>query len=477
MATRSDGGSNVIKRVSLLAAMALAVAAGLMLGPGQPVAGSSDERTLTLYNIHNGERLTVVYKRGDAYLPEGLEKLSWIFRDWRRNEATKMDPAAFDILWEVYRELGSTQPIHVISGFRSSRTNESLRKGGGGQAKNSQHIQGKALDVHFPDVPVQRLRYSALVRERGGVGYYPTSALPFVHIDTGRVRMWPRMPRQELALLFPNGKSKHLPQDGRAISMKDVELARAKNTKLAQTIAAYHALRAGAKSSTMVASLEPAATALLPVEAARPRSTPTLGSGTVSASLGGPKLASLIDMIVPQPVVVARPATTGAARLPVEEQARLDTLVSQTLATPEPADLGAWATTTAQVAAIVPPQPQQVTASAFLSALGWAHAPEFDDDHDNELSYRPFPIGPFLTANPEMDHTALAQLVHPDLERAHDAIDDAAAVRLSFNQGAQFASLVWADTFSGEDVTNALYAGTGLDKPANGRRVRTAASQ
>ena len=77
----------------------------------------------------------------------------------------------------------------------------------GGQAKKSQHIEGKAADIHFPDVPVKALRASALIQEVGGVGYYPTSGIPFVHVDTGHVRMWPRMPRLELAALFPDGKT------------------------------------------------------------------------------------------------------------------------------------------------------------------------------------------------------------------------------------------------------------------------------
>ena len=82
-----------------------------------------------------------------------------ILRDWRRNEATKMDPELIDLLWEVHSELGSAEPIHIISGYRSRGTNDLLRKTVGGQAKESRHILGKAADVHFPDVPVKALRY------------------------------------------------------------------------------------------------------------------------------------------------------------------------------------------------------------------------------------------------------------------------------------------------------------------------------
>ncbi len=112
----------------------------------------------------------------------------------------------------MHEELGSKEPINIICGYRSAATNEMLRETVGGQAKQSQHITGKAIDITFPDIPLKKMRYSALIRERGGVGYYPTSGVPFVHVDTGNVRMWPRMPRMELALLFPNGHSKYVPE-------------------------------------------------------------------------------------------------------------------------------------------------------------------------------------------------------------------------------------------------------------------------
>ncbi len=215
------------------------------------------DRTLSVFNIHNGERLTVEYKKNGKFVPEAMEKLNYFWRDWRTNEPTKMDPNLFDIIWEIHEELGSRVPVHLISGYRSPKTNAKLRKKGGGQAKFSKHTMGQASDIHFPDVPVQRIRYSALIRQRGGVGYYPTSAKPFVHVDTGGVRMWPRMPRQELALLFPNGRSKYVPTDGRPISPADVKSARANYGQLAQAIAAFHQFRAGASDRTLVASLEP----------------------------------------------------------------------------------------------------------------------------------------------------------------------------------------------------------------------------
>ena len=207
-------------------------AIGLVLSGISVCAHADDQtRTLTFYNIHTKETKTITYKRDGAFDPDGMKEINHIMRDWRRDESTKMDPALIDTIWEIYQEVGSEKPIHLISGYRSKKTNERLRRRRGGQARRSQHILGKAADIHFPDVDVKRLRNSALVREIGGVGYYPKSGIPFVHVDTGRVRHWPRLPRQELALLFPNGKTKHVPRDGRPITPRDSRIALAKLDK------------------------------------------------------------------------------------------------------------------------------------------------------------------------------------------------------------------------------------------------------
>ena len=190
-----------------------------------------DSRTLSFYNVNTKETMTITYKRDGEFDPDGMKQINHMMRDWRRDVSIKMDPELIDTIWEIYHELGSEKPIHLISGYRSRKTNNRLRRRRGGQARRSQHILGKAADIHFPDVDVKRLRNSALVREVGGVGYYPKSGIPFVHVDTGRVRHWPRIPRQELALLFPNGKSKHVPRDGRPLTPRDSQIALAKLDK------------------------------------------------------------------------------------------------------------------------------------------------------------------------------------------------------------------------------------------------------
>ena len=206
--------------------MATLLAAALaVVGFTQVAPAAGDTRNLAFYNVNTKETLEVVYKVDGRYVPEAMQQINHMMRDWRRDEATEMDPELIDLVWELHAELKSQKPIHLISGYRSRKTNNSLRRRGGGQARKSQHIEGKAADIHFPDVSVKQLRNSALIREIGGVGYYPTSGIPFVHVDTARVRHWPRLPRQELALLFPKGRSQHVPSDGRPLTKKDYRIA------------------------------------------------------------------------------------------------------------------------------------------------------------------------------------------------------------------------------------------------------------
>ena len=117
-----------------------------------------------------------------------------------------MDPHLIDLLWEVHREVGAKEPIWVVCGFRSPETNSMLRRRSSGVAQHSQHMLGKAIDFYIPGVPLEQLRAAGLRAQRGGVGYYPTSGAPFVHLDTGSVRHWPRMSEEQLASVLSKGQ-------------------------------------------------------------------------------------------------------------------------------------------------------------------------------------------------------------------------------------------------------------------------------
>jgi uncharacterized protein YcbK (DUF882 family) len=195
------------------------------------------DHTLKIRFTHTGETGEFTFKRNGRYDRAVLNKLNTILRDWRRNEPTRMDPQLFDLMWEVYQKTGSREYIHVVSGYRSLATNNMLRKRSRGVAKRSRHTQGKAIDFFIPGVPVSKIRKIALKMQEGGVGYYPSSRSPFVHLDTGSVRHWPRMTRKQLAAVFPNGETVHVPSDGKPLPGYERALAKfgkpAKNTTVA----------------------------------------------------------------------------------------------------------------------------------------------------------------------------------------------------------------------------------------------------
>jgi uncharacterized protein YcbK (DUF882 family) len=180
-------------------------------------AASAETRTLKLYFIHTKEKAEITFKRNGRYDQSGLQQINRFLRDWRRNEPTKMDPRLLDLVWEAYKASGSRDYIHVVSAYRSPATNSMLRGRSKGVANKSQHMLGKAMDFYLPDVRLKTLREIGLKMQAGGVGYYPTSGSPFVHFDVGNVRHWPRMSRKELVAVFPNGKTLHVPSDGKPL--------------------------------------------------------------------------------------------------------------------------------------------------------------------------------------------------------------------------------------------------------------------
>ena len=194
----------------------------------QNAVAEGDTRTLSFHHTHTGEDITIAFKRNGRYDDGALKKLDWFMRDWRREKQTHMDPHLFDLLWEAYREAGATQPIQVICGYRSPETNSMLRARSSGVAQFSQHINGQAMDFFIPGVPLEKIREVGLRLQRGGVGFYPTSGSPFVHMDTGTIRHWPRMTHEQLARVFPDGRTVHIPSDGQplrnyALALTDVE--------------------------------------------------------------------------------------------------------------------------------------------------------------------------------------------------------------------------------------------------------------
>lgn len=394
--------------------------AGLLLGlatwtaTSYQASASGETRTISIYNIHTKDTLTVTYKRDGKFDQDALKQLNHFMRDWRKDQEREMDPDLIDLIWKLHQQLGSREPVHLICGYRTAETNAGLRRKGGGQAKHSQHILGKAADITFPDVPVKTLRNSALIQEHGGVGYYPTSGVPFVHVDTGHVRMWPRIPRLELAALFPNGQTKYLPKDGKPITRADYRLALSK----------------GLVSNSMVAALTPR-----PDRA--PRGTETAAASAATVGAPKPILASFTPSEMP-----IGPAVTAETREP-----------------PAPSRLFALAGAGNGGLPLLRPslKPKQDAPPLYRDAEV-VSAPEVDDDHPEELAYVPFEIADLMTDGSVAFSRTVAPLVHPDqtsVEAVFEDMGQPSAFTLRKSSG--YTGLAAAQRFTGHAVKS-LYA-------------------
>lgn len=143
-----------------------------------------------------GEVIHVVYRIGNTYIPDALQKLSQLLHDTHNEEVKTFDPRTFDVLHTMLAKLNRpASVIEILSGYRSKETNDALRASGTtNAAEHSQHIEAKAIDIRVPGVPAAELRDAALSLNAGGVGYYPAGQ--FVHVDTGPVREWVYAPHR-----------------------------------------------------------------------------------------------------------------------------------------------------------------------------------------------------------------------------------------------------------------------------------------
>ena len=170
---------------------ALAIGAAGLIG-GRAFAAMPEKR-IAFRNVHTNDTVDARFFGADGWDHQGLAELNHGLRDWRNNESTQMDPQLMLLLSQIRDklDLAPQTKLDMISGYRSPQTNNALRTRGGehtGVASKSQHVLGKATDIHMPGVPLDRLHLVALSMKAGGVGYYPKDG--FVHVDTGRVRTW-----------------------------------------------------------------------------------------------------------------------------------------------------------------------------------------------------------------------------------------------------------------------------------------------
>jgi uncharacterized protein YcbK (DUF882 family) len=404
----------------------------------------NETRTLSFHHTHSGEDLTVTFKRDGRYDEEALKQLNHFLRDWRSQEQTEMDRRLFDILWEVYRDVDGKQPINIISSYRSPATNAMLRRRSSGVARFSQHMLGHAMDFYIPGVPLEQIRFAGLRLQRGGVGFYPTSGSPFVHLDTGSIRHWPRMSHDQLAKVFPDGRTVHQSTSG---PLKGYELARAEierrgngdEAQVASKSTNFLAALFKGKSATSDEDDEGAAPA--PVKNEKPVKTTVVAAAAPAKPAEKPakpaastlQLASADAKIVPAPKPAPAPAAEKSEPRP------------QTAAAPQtPADIinarGFWDNIPAPQQA----SPAQVAALNARKAVNSADpqpTASVSENFNKAMAYAPAAVSPVDRANVVVASAPIPRSTRPAApSRNSMALNDVTTVVAKSGQGGMIAN-------------------------------------
>jgi len=387
----------------------------------------NETRTLSFHHTHSDENLTVTFKRDGRYDEEALKQLNHFLRDWRSQDQTTMDRHLFDILWEVYRDVDAKKPIQIISSYRSPATNAMLRRRSSGVARFSQHMLGHAMDFYIPDVPLEQIRYAGLRLQRGGVGFYPTSGSPFVHLDTGSIRHWPRMNHDQLAKVFPDGRTVHVPTDGKPL--KGYELALADIEKRGN---GDDAATVGKKPGIFAALFKGGKSSEDDEEAAAPVVT-TKPAPVVAAAAPAPKakVAATLQLASADAQIVPAPKAKAEAKTESKPESKPAVLASNEPKPETPADIinarGFWGdvpetkqASPAQIAALkarqavgaADPQPTASVTEAFNKALAYAPAATSPVDRANIVAASaPIPRSVRPTRNPAVAATEINTVV------------------------------------------------------------------
>ena len=167
--------------------------AGLISHPSKSALAFIDylapeEKLLSLYNPNTKENFDGVYWRNGSYVAEALNDVNYLLRDVRTDAIKPIDKDLLDLIFSISIKLKPQKPLHIMCGYRTSRTNALLLKRNKSAAKNSYHIKGQAVDIRLPGLRTSELRRAAYELGQGGIGYYPRRR--FVHIDVGPVRYW-----------------------------------------------------------------------------------------------------------------------------------------------------------------------------------------------------------------------------------------------------------------------------------------------
>ncbi|MEM7189495.1 MAG: DUF882 domain-containing protein [Pseudomonadota bacterium] len=191
--TTYESKRTALTRRALIGGMAgLGVAGSTQAFAAAPsiLTGAGDFRSLKLINNRTAERLDTVYWVEGTYIPEAMEAVNYVLRDWREGLMIQIDPKAIDIMAATQNLLRTSEPFEVVSGYRSAKTNAMLRSRSRGVARNSYHTRGMAVDLTMKTRTAREVARAAKSLSAGGVGTYSRSK--FTHVDSGPVRDWGR---------------------------------------------------------------------------------------------------------------------------------------------------------------------------------------------------------------------------------------------------------------------------------------------
>lgn len=150
--------------------------------------GAGDVRRIKMYSGRTGESVDTIYWIEGEYIPEVIKEINYFMRDWRTDDATRMDVRTIDIMAAAHSLMDVSEPYMLLSGFRSKKTNAMLRSRSSGVARNSLHMKGQAADLRLKSRSVGQMARAAEACASGGVGRYSRSN--FVHMDCGPIRHW-----------------------------------------------------------------------------------------------------------------------------------------------------------------------------------------------------------------------------------------------------------------------------------------------
>jgi uncharacterized protein YcbK (DUF882 family) len=179
----------VLRLISLMVVTSVLLLVSFQPEPASAAEAPLREYRLRLFHTHTNERIDIVYRRGDVYVQDAVNRLDQFLRDHRTGGVRQLDERLFDLLHDLAESVGRAEAeIDIVCGYRTPWSNEFLRSTTSGVASHSLHMEGEAIDIRIPGVRAGELRTAALALHRGGVGFYPKSQ--FVHVDVGRVRRW-----------------------------------------------------------------------------------------------------------------------------------------------------------------------------------------------------------------------------------------------------------------------------------------------